>query len=315
MMKGKLKKAICMALATTMVISMTACFGKDGGGDTSDALAQASDSANAKEAVFKEIGSINPEAEWFDDVLVDGEEVIVVWSEYMDIYGEGGDVAPGGEAVPYEEGMTETPATEEMPEAEQEAITEDVATEGEGVDSVVIVDDPMMPMPEVEYMPEEEYSFYYKLNLGRVSFGGTGMSVTTIELPEKEYSCGIEIDPSTGNYVIMTERTIEDYSNPDNYSYETHWYMNVYSKSGELVSREEIKLGNNPDEYFGIYGMGIAANGDICLLTDRTLVVLNSSLQKVGQVAFSDNQWVESFFVSSDGVPYVYIWTEGGESS
>ena len=312
-MKGKLKKAICMALATTMVVSMTACFGKDGGGDTSDALAQASDSANAKEAVFKEIGSINPEAEWFDDVLVDGEEVIVVWSEYVDIYGEGGDVAPGGEAVPYEEGMTETPATEEMPE--EETMTEDVATEGEGVDSVVIVDDPMMPMPEVEYMPEEEYSFYYKLNLGRVSFGGTGMSVTTIELPEKEYSCGIELDPSTGNYVIMTERTIEDYSNPDNYSYETHWYMNVYSKSGELVSREEIKLGNNPDEYFGIYGMGIAANGDICLLTDRTLVVLNSSLQKVGQIAFSDNQWVESFFVTADGVPYVYIWTEGGESS
>ena len=312
-MKGKLKKAICMALATTMVVSMTACFGKGNGGDTSDALAQASDSANAKEAVFKEVGSLNPDAEWFEDVFVDGEDVIVVWSEYVDVYGEGGDVAPGGEAVPYEEGMTETPATEEMPE--EETMTEDVTTEGEGVDSVVIVDDPMMPMPEVEYMPEEEYSFYYKLNLGRVTFGGTGMSVTTIELPEKEYSCGIEIDPSTGNYVIMTERTIEDYSNPDNYSYETHWYMNVYSKSGELVSREELKLGNNPDEYFGIYGMGIATNGDICLLTDRTLVVLNSSLQKVGQVAFSDNQWVESFFVSSDGVPYVYIWTEGGESS
>ena len=115
-MKGKLKKAICMVLATTMVVSMTACFGKGKGGDTSDALAQASDSANAKEAVFKEIGSIDPEAEWFEDVLVDGEDVIVVWSEYVDIYGEGGDVAPGGEAVPYEEGMTETPATEEMPE-------------------------------------------------------------------------------------------------------------------------------------------------------------------------------------------------------
>ncbi len=312
-MKGKVKKAICVALAATMVLSMTACFGKDKGGDASDALAQASDSANAKEAVFKEVGSLNPDAEWFEDVFVDGEDVIVVWSEYVDVYGEGGDVAPGGEAVPYEEGMTETPATEEMPE--EETMTEDVATEGEGGDSVVIVDDPMMPMPEVEYMPEEEYSFYYKLNLGRVTFGGTGMSVTTIELPEKEYSCGIELDPSTGNYVIMTERTIEDYSNPDNYSYETHWYMNVYSKSGELVSREELKLGNNPDEYFGIYGMGIATNGDICLLTDRTLVVLNSSLQKVGQVAFSDNQWVESFFVSSDGVPYVYIWTEGGESS
>ncbi len=305
-MKGKVKKAICIALAATMVVSMTACFGKGKGGDTSDALAQASDSANAKEAVFKEIGSLNPDAEWFDDVLVDGEDVIVVWSEYVDVYGESGDIAPD-EAVPYDEDMTEevpeAPVEEEMPE-EEIADTEDV-----------IVNDPMMPMPDVEYFPQEEYSFYYKLNLGRVTFGGTGMSVTTIELPEKEYSCGIELDPSTGNYVIMTERTIEDYSNPDNYSYEIHWYMNVYSKSGELVSREELTLGNNPDEYFGIYGMGIATNGDICLLTDRTLVVLNSSLQKVGQVAFSDNQWVESFFVTSDGVPYVYIWTDGGESS
>ncbi len=305
-MKGKVKKAICIALAATMVVSMTACFGKGKGGDTSDALAQASDSANAKEAVFKEIGSLNPDAEWFDDVLVDGEDVIVVWSEYVDVYGESGDIAPD-EAVPYDEDMTEevpeAPVEEEMPE-EEIADTEDV-----------IINDPMMPMPDVEYFPQEEYSFYYKLNLGRVTFGGTGMSVTTIELPEKEYSCGIELDPSTGNYVIMTERTIEDYSNPDNYSYEIHWYMNVYSKSGELVSREELTLGNNPDEYFGIYGMGIATNGDICLLTDRTLVVLNSSLQKVGQVAFSDNQWVESFFVTSDGVPYVYIWTDGGESS
>ena len=158
-MKGKLKKVICMALATTMVVSMTACFGKGNGGDASDALAQASDSANAKEAVFKE---------WFDNVLVDGEEVIVVWSEYVDVYGEeGGDVMPGGEAVPYEEDVTgevpETPVEEEMPE-EEGAITEDVATEGEGVDSVVIVDDPMMPMPEVEYIPEDNYSFYYKLN-------------------------------------------------------------------------------------------------------------------------------------------------------
>lgn len=312
-MKGKWKKAICMVLSAAMVASLAACSGRDG--SSSEALAEVADSAKAKEAVFKEVGNLNPDTEWFENVLVDGEDIIVVWSEYVDIYSEeGGEVVPGEEAVPYEEEITE-----EMPEEEAEAgdpsaeeqgmIAEDDIAEGD------IVNDPMMPMPEVEYIPEMEYSFYYKLNFGRVSFGGTGMSVSSIDLPEKEYSCGMSIDPNTGNYVIVTEYTEEDYSDPENYVYETRLFMNVYSKTGELVSREELDLGMNEDEYYGIYGMGIAANGDICILTDRYLFILNASLQKVGQIAFSDNQWVESFFVTTDGVPYVYLWTEGGESS
>ena len=312
-MKGKWKKAICMVLSAAMVASLAACSGRDG--SSSEALAEVADSAKAKEAVFKEVGNLNPDTEWFENVLVDGEDIIVVWSEYVDIYSEeGGEVVPGEEAVPYEEEITE-----EMPEEEAEAgdpsaeeqgmIAEDDIAEGD------IVNDPMMPMPEVEYIPEMEYSFYYKLNFGRVSFGGTGMSVSSIDLPEKEYSCGMSIDPNTGNYVIVTEYTEEDYSDPENYVYETRLFMNVYSKTGELVSREELDLGMKEDEYYGINGMGIAANGDICILTDRYLFILNASLQKVGQIAFSDNQWVESFFVTTDGVPYVYLWTEGGESS
>ena len=312
-MKGKWKRAICMVLSAAMVASLAACSGR--GGSSSEALAEVADSTKAKEAVFKEVGNLNPDTEWFENVLVDGEDIIVVWSEYVDVYSEeGGEVIPGEEAVPYEEEITE-----EMPEEEAEAgdpsaeeqgmIAEDDIAEGD------IVNDPMMPMPEVEYIPEMEYSFYYKLNFGRVSFGGTGMSVSSIDLPEKEYSCGMSIDPNTGNYVIVTEYTEEDYSDPENYVYETRLFMNVYSKTGELVSREELDLGMKEDEYYGIYGMGIAANGDICILTDRNLFILNASLQKVGQIAFSDNQWVESFFVTTDGVPYVYLWTEGGESS
>ncbi|MBQ7766437.1 MAG: extracellular solute-binding protein [Lachnospiraceae bacterium] len=315
-MKGKWKKAVSVMLAAAMITGMTACSGK--GGSSSDALAQAADSANAKEAVFKEIGAVNPDTEWFENVLVDGEDVIVVWSEYVDVYGE-----DGGEAVPYEEeAIGEVPEEEQdasNPSTEEQGVVDEggEAEEGEVQEDSSIedgtVNEPMMP--EVEYFPEEEYSFYYKLNFGRVSFGGTGMSVSSVELPEKEYSCGMSIDPNSGNYVIVTEHTEEDYSDPENYVYKTQLFMNVYTKSGELVSREELDLGIKEDEYYGIYGMGIAANGDICLLTDRNLFILNASLQMVGQIAFSDNQWVESFFVTAEGVPYVYLWTEGGESS
>ena len=239
-MKGKLKKAICVALSVTMMVSLTACFGKGGKENSSDALAQASDSANAKEAVFKEIGKMDPETDWFENVLVDGEDVIVVWSEYVDIFGEeGGEIMPGGEPVPYEEDATVVnPSTEEQgiiaDDDVAEEIVEDNAEEGVVQEELgtedVIINDPMMP--EVEYIPEDNYSFYYKLNFGKTSFGGTGMSVMTIDLPEKEYSCGISIDPNNGNYIIVTEYTEEDYSDPENYVYKTKFYMNVYTKSG-----------------------------------------------------------------------------------
>ncbi len=313
-MKGKLKRALCVALSATMVLSLVACFGK-GKGDASDAIAQAADSEAAKEAVFKEVGMLDPETDWFENILVDGEDIIVVWSEYVDLYSQAGEeVAPGGEAVPYEEG------TEGQGEIAEDAIENDIAeddiSEGEiGEEDILIENDPMMPMPEVEYIPETEYSFRYVLNFGRTSFGGTEMSVTTVELPEKEYSCGMAIDPNSGNYVIVTEYTEEDFSDPNNYSYTTHFYMNVYSKSGEPVSREELSLGVQEDEYLGLYGMGITANSDICLLADQKLIILDYSLQKVGEITFSDNQWVESFFVTAEGVPYVYLWTDGGESS
>ncbi len=308
-MKGKMKKALCVSLALTMVVSLTACFGKDSG-SSGEAVAEAENADNAKEAVFKEIGSLNPDAEWFENVLVDGDDVIVVWSEYEDIYSEAGEeYAPGGEAVPYEE----EGVTEEMPEEEQGAVAED--DEAEIPDAgIMIEDDPMMPMPEVDYYPEMEYSFCYKLYLGRVPFGGTEMSVTTIELPEREYCSKILVDSNSGNYVIATEYTEEDYSG-EYYSYKTYLYMNVYDKSGKLLSREEVDLGLDEEEYYGMHGMCVTANGDICILVDRTIVVLDSSLKKVGQIQFSENQWVENFFATGDGVPYVCIWTESEEAS
>ena len=308
-MKGRVKKALCLSLAVTMVFSMTACFGKDKTG-SGEALAEAEDAANAKEAVFKEIGSLDPESEWIENVLVDGDDIIVVWSEYEDVYSEGGgEIVPGGDAVPYEE----EGVTEEIPEEEQGTIAEDDVADFPEED-VAVEDDPMMPMPEVEYYPEEEYSFYYKLYLGRVAFGGAGMSVSTIELPEKEYCSRIAIDPGTGNYVIATEYTEEDYTG-EYYSYKTYLYMNTYSKSGELISREEVDLGLKEEEYYGMSGMCIAADGEICILVDQKMVILDSSLKKSGQIDFSENQWVENFFVTGEGIPYVCIWTDNGEQS
>jgi len=310
-MKGRMKKALCLGLAGIMMFSATACFGK-GNGNSGEAVAEAQNAANAKEAVFKEIGSLDPDAEWVENVLTDGDDVIVVWSEYVDSYSEAGaaDSNPGQETVPYEE---EVPA--EPMEEETDGIAEDdVAENTEEFTDDVIVNEPMMPMPEVEYIPEEEYSFHYILNLGRVAFGGTGMSVTTIELPEKEYCSRISVDSNTGNYVIVTEYTEEDYSG-DYYSYTTHLYMNIYSKTGEPISRTELDLGLDEEEYYGLNGICIAANGDICVLSDRTMVILDSSLNKKGQISFGENQWVENFFATADGEVYVYLWTEGGESS
>lgn len=319
-MKGMLKKAVCMALITVMTVSLTACGSR---GASSDALAQAADPEAAKQAVFKEVGTLNPEGEWFDSILVNGEDVIVVWSEYVEttVASEGEAVLPGGEAVPYTEGsIVEDLAEEEVSEeavteeevAEDESVEEDIAQDDVAAGEDVIINDPMMP--EVEYIPEE-YSFYYQLNFGRTSFGGSSMTVTTIDLQEKEYSNTIVLEPETGNYVIVTECTEEDYSDPVNYIYKQYLYLNKYSPEGELLSREELKLGNSEDEWVGIYGMSITGNGDLCLATDNKILIYDAQLQKTGEIQFNDTQWLESFFVTDEGIPYAYVWNDAGDES
>ncbi len=299
MMKGKLKKAICTALAVTMTLSLTACFG-GGKENPSQAIADAKDMQAAKEAVFKEIGQLKPDCEWFDKVLVNGNDVIVVWSEYKE-NAVPGENLPNEEAVPYtEDGAMEEPATEDGA-IEEPVIEEDVVNPDEGVDEDIM-------MPEVEYDPEYEYHFNMELNFGKVAYGGTEMSITGITLPEDEYSSFITVDKKTSNYIIISEHGEDDYSDPNNYQYIQHFYINTYSEYGELLSREELDFGT--DESVGLNGMGIAANGDICISTYNKVYVFDTSLQKVGNISFNTTQWIEGFYVSEDGTPYVYVWDE-----
>ena len=310
MKKGMLKKAMCTALAVTMTLSLTACFG-GGKDDPSQAVADAKDMEAAKEAVYKEVGQLRPDCDWFDQVLVNGNDIVVVWSEYIDNSVPGGEAYPEEEVVPYteepviEEPVTEEPAVEEGV-VEEPVIEEDVVIPDEGVGEDVM-------MPEVEYDPEYEYHFNMEINFGKVEYGGTNMSTTCITLPEDEYSSFISIDKSNGNYIIVSEHGEDDYSDPNNYKYVQHFYMNVYSPYGEQLSREEIDFGT--EESVGIYGMGVCSNGDICVATYNKVYVLDSSLKMVGTISFNTTQWIEGFYMTEDGTPYVYVWDESANDN
>lgn len=281
-MKGMLKRVTCMLMAGLMVFSLTACFGKDRG-ESSSAIADASDPEAAKQAVFKEVGVLSTEDSYVENVFTYGEDLIVVWSEYIDNYSEN-----------YEDPV------------------EDLITEEEGIAEDDVADGEVMP--EVEYYPEEEYHYYIKMHIGKTQFGGTSLSVIDITLPEDESNYGMTIDQNTGNYIILSEYGEEDYSDPNNYIYKQHFFLNVYSQQGELLNRTELDLGNE-DDWYGISGYGIAGNGDICIVGGNKIYVFDSSLQKAGEIHMSDTAWVENFFVTSEGVPYVSVWTEGAEYS
>lgn len=310
-MKGMWKKATCAALSVTMLFSLTGCFGGGKDGNPSEAIANAANSQAAKEAVYKEIGAVTPDCEWFDRVLINGEDVIVVWSEYNELMA--GDTVPGGEAVPYtEDGAVEEPVTEEGVDepVTEEGVDEPVAEEGlEGN----IENDVMMP--EVEYDPEYEYSFSYTITFGKTSYGGSGIDEVQITLPEREYMSNVSVDKATGNYLLITEKGEDSYTDAGEYMYKQYLFMNVYSATGELLNRQELDFGNNAEESVSIYGMGATDNGDICIVSYNKVYVFDSSLRKVGEIKFSDSQWIEGFVMTDEGEPYVYVWTDGGDGS
>lgn len=319
-MKGLLRRIACLSIAVLMVMSLGACAGK-GNGDASDVMAQASDPNAAKEAVYKEVAFLDPSAEWFDEVLVYGNEVIVVWSEYED---NAADFDMEGEAVPYEEeAEPETESTEETEsavevtsegEGTEEAVDEeDVATEN-GIIEDVILDGDMMVEPEMGY-PGEDYHYTLSLNFGRMDFGTTAMSTVTVTLPQDEYSSKILIDPSNGNYLVVSEYGEDDYSDPDNYVYKQYYFLNTYSQDGTLISRVEFPIATDDENWYGMNDMVIDASGNFLVASEYVIKVFDSSLKQTASIELSEEQWVSDLFVTDEGVPYVYTYTESMDTS
>lgn len=321
-MKRLLKRVACMSMAALIVVSLGACEGK---GDASDVMAQASDPNVAKEAVFKEVALLDPSVEWFDEVLVDGNEVIVVWSEYED---NASDVDMEEEIVPYveepegiESEITEEETVSEEVILEEEILDEDVVAEDvedivteDGIFEDIIIDDDMMVTPEFGY-PDEDYHYTMSLNFGRMDFGTTAMSTTTITLPQDEYSSKILVDPNNGNYIVVSEYGEDDYSDPDNYVYKQYYYINTYSQDGTLISREELPIATDDANWYGLSDIVIDAAGDILVSSEYMLTIFNSSLQQIASIELSEGQWISDLFVTDEGTPYVYTYTEGMDTS
>lgn len=274
-MKGLWKRIVCLSVVVLLATSLVACSGK---GDSGEAIAQASDPEAAKEAVFKEVALLDPDAEWFDDVLVFGNEVIVVWSEYED---NASDVYVEEEIVPY--------------------TADDVA---------ILIDDDMMVEPEIDYT-EEEYHFNMSLNFGRAEFGTTDLTTTTITLPQDEYSVKVLLDSNLGNYVIISEYGEEDYSDPDNYIYRQYYYVNTYSADGTLLSREVLPMDEEIVNWYGINDIVMDSEGNFLVSSEYIISIFNSSLQQTAMIEVNENQWISDLFVTDEGIPYIYTYTEG----
>lgn len=272
----KFRKVICLALILTMILSMTACFGNRGGGKGSGLVEAARNTANSKEAVFREIGTLRPDCDYVDSVFVNGEDICVTWMEYQypESSGDNADI----DIMPYE-------------------------NEGEDSD----VED-----SEVEDSDVSQEQSTCRVNIGRTTFGGAGMSVTGFELEPGEMIGRMTVDNNTGNYVVVTY--YEEWGEDEN-GYYSHqfFYMNIYSPDGELLSREELKFGNS-DEWYSVGGLVVTPDGNICFALGNQLVFCDSSCKVIGNIKMNNNQWIQGVFLSSSGMAYVNIYTDTTDS-
>lgn len=319
-MKKVWKKTVCIGLVATMTISLTACFGNRNG-DGSQAVALAADAQAAKEAVFRESGTLELPEDYLNYIGYHNDEIVMISTTYMDsgvgdFYGE--------EVVPYiEEIMPEVETTvttenssesagevnEELSEESSEEVSEGSGEEP-GVENGVMI--PVMPEVGME---EGEYHFWYDVTVHKATFGGEVNSTVTFSLEQDEYLSRTFVNEGDGNLVFITEKDVSDWSDPDNYVWEQFYYINVYSPQGEFIAREEFAHNTNDGEYFYPSGVTGDEQGNIYIGFERGIWVYDSNLQKIAEIEVPEGNWLENMLTTWEGAVYAYIWTEGTEKS
>ena len=140
---------------------------------------------------------------------------------------------------------------------------------------------------------------------GSVNYDGTAMVTNKID----SQSAWIErMDVAEdGSVYLVYQESIEDYSDPENYVYETNYYLKRYDASGTEKAALNIK-----DKYQADWARDIKVlnDGTVLLVTGDKFVLLDKDLKEIRSKAYET--FDGSFYSTKDGSMVVSAWEEDG---
>ena len=291
-MKKKWRKVLSITLAGLMMFSLTGCFGNREEENNGLAVEEAMNNENAKLAVFKEVGAIETDCDWFQYLGYHNDELMALQVTYRYNYEDEGAYNDVQGDVIFED-VEMTPA----------------------VNDVFIPAEPGSPEEEPEGEPTEgePYEFWYDISVLKAPWMGELKEVGYFSLDAGEYLSSVTVDESTGNIIAVTEKSEDDMTDPNMPVWTQYYYLNVYSAAGELLARSEIKKIDENDDYYFLVGIAADSSGNIYLASETVIDIYDKDLKLTGSIKMEGDDYASDIFVTDDGIVYACVWSEGPE--
>ena len=140
---------------------------------------------------------------------------------------------------------------------------------------------------------------------GSVNYDGTGMAVNKFEAANSWIErMSVSED---GTVYLLYQETVEDYSDPENYIYESSYYLKKCDASGAEKASLNLKEKYETD---WARELKVLNDGTVLLVTADKFVLLDKDLKEIRSKAY--DSFDGTFYSLKDGSMAVSAWEEGG---
>ena len=140
---------------------------------------------------------------------------------------------------------------------------------------------------------------------GNVGYDGSDLKINKIESPNSWIEYFVVSDE--GNVYMAYSETIEDYSDPENYIYESSYCLKELDSTGKEIASVDLK------EKYGaewVRDLKPIPGGNILLVTGDKFIVFDKSLKEVKSKGY--DMFDGTLYVIKDGSLAVSSWDESG---
>ena len=181
-----------------------------------------------------------------------------------------------------------------------------------------------IPLPE-DFQPSGEMNFInnkvylqgysrkdYQNTLYSINKDGSDGKFTKLKTSgNNSYINKISIMPD-GNIVYL----YNDYSYDEVtfVSNDTHYLVIVDTNGNEILKLNLTETLKKPeDEYFSVYNFSVDTNGNIFLIADRKIIILDSECTYLFEIKMEDNVYIQKLLSTADGETYALYYDYSGD--
>lgn len=156
----------------------------------------------------------------------------------------------------------------------------------------------------------DEKTYNSEYFIGSCNIDGSDYKSTPLKPGDSVSSSYVQniFTTKSGNAMVTLNEYFEDDSDPENYVWESHFYLAAVNPAGEIITKND--LSDEGIEY--VERVMLLKDGRFLMYSNNSLYLIDENAKLISKKEVSDGIYVSSFFQLKDGTPVVTYWGDDG---